>query len=224
LPEAQRDIGVVFVATLLLSLLAVIGSFNWGFFLSASTLIDEEGAAVEKAALLAVLLGSAVALALAVDAAGQLVRGRLKRSWKSLLLLAVAALTALPGLYIGWLFLFSLLPPTDSELHAIEIAEGFVERNGYTSTGHPKDLPVLQNDIMDPLAGSIDSLLEMRRGTLQSRAFSVSSAGPGITVFFESIPPRNHGPYRAVEVGNEGHAEIVHQDMYPGLANRRIER
>lgn len=220
LPEAQRDIGVSLIATLLVSLLAVIGSFTWVYVFSVGNLTNEQGAALEKASLVALLFGSAVALALAAVTVAQLLLGRLKRSWKSSSLSAAAALTALPGLYIGWLFLFSLLPLTASELRAIDIAEGFVERNGYTSAGHPKDLPVLHNDILDSLAGSIEDVLEMRRGTLQPRAFVVNSAGPGITVFFESIPP---GTYRAVEV-SEGHARLMHQDMYPGLFAKRIKR
>lgn len=223
LPVAQRGIGVLFIATLVLSLLAVIGSFAWPYVLSPSTLTNEQGAAAERASLVALLFGSAVALALAALTVAQLLLGRLTRSWKSSSLSAAAVLTALPGLYMGWLFLFSLLPLTASELRAIDIAEGFVERNGYTSAGHPKDLPVLHNDILDSLAGSVDDVLELRRGTLQRKAFVVNSAGPGILVFFERIPPHTDGAYRAVQVNN-GHARMMHQDMYPGIFAKRLER
>lgn len=223
LPTTKRDVGALLIATLLLSLFAVIGSFAWPYVFPPRALTNEQGAAVETVSFVALLFGSAVAFVLATIAAGQLLLGHLNRSWKSLLLMTAAALTALPGLYICWLFLTSLLPLTASELRAIDIAEGFIERNGYTSTGHPKDLPVLQNDIMDPLEGSIEGLLETRIGTLQPKALVVNSAGPGILVFFESIPPQNGGTYRAVEV-NEGNARIVHQDMYPGLFAKRITR
>ena len=214
-----------FAVTLLLSLVTVGGSIGWPYFLSPSNLTNAEGAVVERAALMALLLGSAVALVLAVVAARHLVRRRWMRSWKSSVFTIVAALVAVPGLCIASLlafgFIYSLLPLTASELRAIEVAEKFVERNGYTSAGHPNDLPVLQNDIMDPLAGSEEGLLEMRRGTLQARALGVSSMGPGFRVFFESIPPYTSGAYRTLEVDEEGHARMLHQDMFPGWHKRK---
>jgi hypothetical protein len=209
---------------LLLALVTVVASIGWPYLLSPGNLTNAEGAIIEKAALLALLLGSAVALVLAVVAARHLVRGRWRRSWKSWVLTAVAVLSALPGFCIGSLlmfgFIYSLLPLTASELRAIEVAEKFVERNGYTSAGHPEDSPVLQNDIMDPFAGSEERLLEMRRGTLQAEAFSVSSVGPGFLVFFESIPPDSSGAYQTLKVDEDGHARMLHQGMFPGWYKR----
>ena len=213
-----------FTVALLLSLVTVVASIGWPYLLSPGNLTYAEIAIIEKAALSALLLGSAVALVLAVVAARHLVRGRWRRSWKSTALTAVAALSALPGLCIGSLlvfgFIYSLLPLTASELHAIDVAEKFVERNGYTSAGHPEDLPVLQNDIMDPFVGSEDLLLEMRRGTLQAEAFGVSSVGPGFLVFFESIKPDTSGAYRTLKVDEEGHARMLHNYMFPGWYKR----
>jgi len=224
LPDAQGDIGAPFTVTLLLSLLTIAGSIGWHYILSPSNLTNAQGALIEKTTLLALLLASAVALALAVAATSHLLRGRWKRSWKSWVLTVVAALIALPGLCIGSLlvfgFVYSMLPLTASERRAIEVAEKFVERNGYTSAGHPKDLPVLQNDIMDPLAGSEANLLEMRRGTLQAEAFGVSSVRAGFLIFFEPIPPDTRGAYRTLEVDEAGHARILHQDMFPGWYKR----
>jgi hypothetical protein len=226
-PVGQGEIGVPFTVTLLLSMVAVGASISWPYILSPSNLTNAEGALVERAALLALLLGSAIALVLAVAAARHLLQGRWRRSWKSSALLATAALSALPGLWIGSLlvsaFTYSLLPLTASELRAIDVAEKFVERNGYTSAGHPNDLPVLPNDIMDSLAGSEERLLEMRKGTLEARAFGVRSVGSGFRVFFESIPPRTSGAYRTLEVDEEGHARMLHQDMsswWPKKAER----
>jgi hypothetical protein len=133
-------------------------------------------------------------------------------------LTATAVLIALPGLRIGSIlavgFIYSLLPLTASELHAIDVAETFVKRNGYTSAGHPTDLPVLPTDIMDALAGLEEHLLEMRKGTLEARAFGIRSVDSGFLVFFESIPPRTNGPYRTLAVDEDGHARMLHQDTF----------
>ncbi len=220
-PNGQRDVGVPFIAALLFSLLAVGASLGWHYVIDPGSLTDKQGVFVEWAALLALLLGSAVALVLAVTAASQLVRGRRTRSWKSLVLTALASLAALPGLQVGALlligFTYSLLPLTAEEMRAIEVAEQFVERHGYTSAGHPRDLPVRPNDIMDPLAGSSEGLVAMRRGTLEAKAFGVTSLGPSVLVFFESIPPSTEGAYRTVEVNDAGRARILHSDIFPGF-------
>jgi hypothetical protein len=109
LPDAQVDIGTPFTVTLLLSLAAVVGSLGWPYVLSPGNLTNAEGAVLEKAALLALLLGSAVALVLAVIAARHLVRGHWRRSWKSSALTTVAALGALPGLWEGSLLTFGFI-------------------------------------------------------------------------------------------------------------------
>jgi hypothetical protein len=224
LPSARTDIGVFIGLTLLFSLVAVAGSIGWPYVLSPSNLTHAEGATVESAALVALLLGSTVALVLAVVAGRNLLRGRWRRSWKSSAFTAIAVMTSLPGICIGSLlaygFTCSLLPLTASELDAIEVAEKYVERNGYTTAGHPKDLPVLPNDIMDALARSEEDLLEMRRGTLQTEAFGVRSVGPNFRVFFESIPPETSGAHRTVEVDEEGHARILHQDTFSWFYKR----
>jgi hypothetical protein len=70
------------------------------------------------------------------------------------------------------------------------------------------------------MAGSEESLLEMRRGTLQAKAFGVRFAGAGFLVFFESVPPDTSGAYRTLEVDEEGHARILHQETFPGWYKR----
>jgi hypothetical protein len=223
LSGGQGGIGVPFM-TLALSLVTVGGSIGWPFIVSPSNLTYATGAAIEKAALIALLLGSAAALVLAAAAVRRLLQGRWRRSWKTSTLAVVATLTALPGLCLSSLmasaFIYSLLPLTAAELHAIEVAERFVERHGYTSAGHPKDLPVLENDIMDRLAGSEEGLLQMRRGTLKAEAFGVSAVGGGFLVFFESIPPNPIGACRTLEVDEKGYARMLHGDMLPGRYKR----
>lgn len=217
----EETLQALFGLTLLLSLVAVVGSIGWPYVLSPSNLTNAEGAAVENAALMALLLGSTVALVLAVVAARHLLRGRWRRSWKSSVFTAIAVMISLPGIFIGsplaFGFTYSLLPLTASELDAIEATEKYVERNGYTTAGHPKDLPVVPNDIMDALARSEEDLLKRRRGTLHAEAFGVTSVGPGFRVFFDSVPPNNSGAYRTVDVDEERHARILHQNMFPGL-------
>jgi hypothetical protein len=186
LPSARRDIGGIFGLTLLLSLVAVLGSIGWPYVLSPSDLTNAEGAAVVNAALLALLLGSTVALVLAVVAARHLLRGRWRRTWKSWAFITLAAMISLPGICVGsllaFLVVYSLLPLTASEHDAIEVAEDYVERNGYTTAGHPKDLPVLPNDIMDALARSEEDLLDAQRySPSRSVRHHVGGAGfPGV--------------------------------------------
>lgn len=217
----RKSAGALLFAALVVALLAVISPLVWPWFYRPTTI--ERGAAAEMFTLVAFGLGSAGALAIATASAVGLWSGRVRRSPQVLLLMGAATLTALPGLYLGEEFLMSLLPPTAAEMRAIALAEHFIERNGYTSKGHPKDLPVLQNDILDPLRGSPEEVAEMRRGTLQPHAVAVSGAGIGFLVFFEQNPPSRHGLLRAVQIYDET-AEMVHQDMYPGLLSKRTRR
>lgn len=216
----HRDVGVTFIVMLLLSIILVGGYFGEPYLHSLGNLNSEEHVIVEKVAVLALFLGSAVALVLAVAAIRRIARGRWRRSWQSSALTVLATLNALPGLCMGSLllffFIYSILPLSDSERRAIEVAEKFVERNGYTSAGHPKDLPVLQNDIMDGFAKSEEGLVEMRKGTLQANAIGINLAFPGFYVYFESAPPRNSGFYRVLEVHDEGDARMLHQNMSAG--------
>src|SRR5678816_641543 len=61
-------------------------------------------------------------------------------------------------------------PLTTTENRAVQSAEAFIARHGYTATGHPSDLPVENVEVLDPLA-SREQLVQWRRATLEPRAF-----------------------------------------------------
>lgn len=62
---------------------------------------------------------------------------------------------------------------TTKEVQAVTSAEAFISRHGYTSKGHPKDLPVEDVEVMDGLA-TPEELIERRRNTLEPIAFGVT--------------------------------------------------
>lgn len=212
-----RDISKRFGVALMAPAIMIICALGTVYILRPSE-------AVENVAVIVGLLGSVAAVGAAAVAIYRLLRGTYRRTWKALSYSAVAALSAMPALLIGANvisgFVYSRLPVTDSELQAIQIAEQFIERNGYTLAGHPKDLPVLRNDIMDPLVGSAEDLKEMRRGTLQAKAFGVRSVDSGVLVFFESIPAGSGGFFPTVEVDAQGYARMMHSDVYAGWYKR----
>ena len=87
------------------------------------------------------------------------------------------------------------------ELEAVRAAEAFVVRNGYTSGGHPKDLPVQAAEIFDVFL-SDQELIERRRGELESSALGVEDRGEGAYwVYFESIGRPGYPRIVAVENG-----------------------
>ncbi|WP_440223826.1 hypothetical protein ACQQ2N_01105 [Dokdonella sp. MW10] len=219
---STRGVGVLFIVTLMVSLGAVLGFFHWPRFVMSLGLPDESLATIENATLVLMLLGSAVALVLAIATANRLMRRRRRRTWVSIIFVVAAVATALPGIYFGSSISFDLvysqLPLTTSDRVAIELAETFVRRNGYTTAGHPADLPVLQNDIMDSLAGSEANLLATRKGTLQAEARGIKYMGFYYMVFFDTAAGRpSGGAYRTLVVGMNGDVEMMHSDMYPGI-------
>lgn len=65
---------------------------------------------------------------------------------------------------------------TPEVYEAVQSAELFVARHGFTSVGHPPDKPIEQIGLMDSLYGSNEEMLAARRGSLEARAFGISIA------------------------------------------------
>jgi hypothetical protein len=179
--------------------------------------------AIENALVLAGLSASVIAAAATAIAIYKLVRRHYERSWSSLTFVVLAALGAFPVCLLGWSLgygaIYAVLPLTEKELRAIQTAEQFVVRNGYTVAGHPEHLPVLENDIMDRLARSAEDLKAMRKGTLQARALGARTAGSEVLVYFQSIPPTFGNAYPTVAV-NEEQARMLHSERFASKYKR----
>ena len=99
-------------------------------------------------------------------------------------------------------------PLTTTENRAVQSAEAFIARHGYTTTGHPSDLPVENVEVLDPLA-SREQLVQWRRATLEPRAFGIAYAAPGVYwVLFHRLGSENE--FRAVRVQGVTPTQVVH--------------
>lgn len=171
--------------------------------------------------MLLLMLASAASLAAATLAIVRLARGMLRRSFASVFLTCIAVLFSLPALLGTVALIYRELPLTAAERHAIQVAETFVARNGYTEAGHPEDQPVLINDIWDGLY-SPEGLKEMRRGTVQATALGVRYQPPhSFLVYFDSIPATDDGAYCTIEVNQHGEARMHHVPSYLVLGFKR---
>jgi hypothetical protein len=136
------------------------------------------------------------------------------------LVLAVAACAALPSHSLS-----------AKEVQAVNSAEAFILRNGYTVTGHPEGLPVQNVEVLDPIA-TPEQLIEWRRNTLENHAFGVTPCMCGTDayyVFFHKIDHANG--FRGVLVQNDEAIQVVHSvlilDAWPWRAvppNKSLER
>jgi len=106
------------------------------------------------------------------------------------------------------------------ELQAVHSAEVFVARNGYTTAGHPKDLPVQPVEIFDGLS-SDQELIDQRQGQLKPNAIGVEDKDRDVYwVYFESIG-RPHSP-RIVVVADGEAFQVFH--MSYGRPDRSMKR
>ena len=111
------------------------------------------------------------------------------------------------------------LPP--SEAKAIQAAETFVARNGYTVSGHPPDLPVLRVEIFDFLSSDTE-LIKNRKGELGPAAIAVQAFDDATYwVYFPTLgDPENP---RIVFVKNGEPQQVFHQSYGPpGKKARRL--
>ena len=177
----------------------------------------------------AFLAASTVALVFATTAMVMLIRRPALRSIGSITVTVLAAMASLPAFLLLVFIVYMIVPVTPWEREAISIAETFVVRNGYTAAGHPKDLPVLANDIMD--FGPADEIAESRRNTVQPRAVGIVGV-PGLwySVLFEYTrpPPRINDMPRSlfvVQIEADGKARKPHlMPTYPDWWYKRNER
>jgi hypothetical protein len=189
-------------------------------FIAIGTLVTlhfmPPGPTLETAGMATLMLASAASLASATIAIVRLARGTLMRSFASVFLASIAVLFSIPALLGAASIIYRSLPLTDAERRAIQVAETFVARNGYTVAGHPENLPVLNNDILDGLF-SAEALKERRRGTLQARAFGISYRPPqSFLVYFDSIPANVGAAYCTIEVNQNGEARMRHMPSFLG--------
>lgn len=100
---------------------------------------------------------------------------------------------------------------TVMELSAVQSAEAFIARHGYTAEGHPSNLPVEDVEVLDPLA-SREDLVKWRRGTMEPKAFGIAKAAPGVSwVLFHW--PGGPEELRAVRVEETTAVQVVHSRL-----------
>src|SRR5262245_2831772 len=100
-------------------------------------------------------------------------------------------------------------PLDATELQAVDAAEAFVLRHGYTVAGHPADKPVENAEVLDLLA-TREQLVEWRRGTLCAQAFGVAKMDDGAYyVLFDWVKDDEVG-FRAVLVQRGEAVQVVH--------------
>jgi hypothetical protein len=114
---------------------------------------------------------------------------------------------------LSFLALFGCASPNHGALSVEEVtsvlsAEAFVERNGYTLSGHPPGAPVQNVEVLDLLA-TREELIRWRAGTLERKAFAiVNVASHTYYVLFRRVG--NPDQYRGVLVQNTAAVQVVH--------------
>jgi hypothetical protein len=99
----------------------------------------------------------------------------------------------------------------DMEARAVEAAEAFVLRHGYTIAGHPDGLPVENAEVLDPLMPR-DHLVALRHGMIEPRAFGVARAKPTVYyVYFRHLS--SPSSFRAVLVQQGVAVQMVHSHL-----------
>ena len=96
------------------------------------------------------------------------------------------------------------------EIRAVRSAEAFIARHGYTAGGHPKDLPVENVEVLDPVA-SPEDLVAWRRNTLEATAFGVTPCEceeDAFYVFFHRV--NDSSGFRGVLVEKGEATQVVH--------------
>ncbi len=92
---------------------------------------------------------------------------------------------------------------------AVGIAERFVARHGFTSSGHPKDLPIESVSLHD-VRSRPEWLLEERRGAVEKRAACVRTlSGNKHSVLFHSN--KEPGSYLFVLVTGQERPYVLNQ-------------
>ena len=100
---------------------------------------------------------------------------------------------------------------TNTEFAAVQSAETFIARHGYTAAGHPAGLPVENVEVLDPIA-SRDDLVKWRKGTMEPKAFGIAEAAPNVSwVLFRW--PGEPEDFRAVRVEGTTAAQVVHSQL-----------
>ena len=100
---------------------------------------------------------------------------------------------------------------SSTEIAAVQSAETFISRHGYTAAGHPQNLPVENVEVLDPLA-SREELVKWRSATLEPKAFGIAPAAPGVSwVLFHRLGDNNE--FRAVRVEDTSAVQVVHSQL-----------
>jgi hypothetical protein len=135
----------------------------------------------------------------------------------------IATAAVLAGLTVGCV---AASAPTLSreESAAVNSAESFIARHGYTSAGHPADQPVMKVELLD-VASSDAELVQRRRDTLEPHAFGIAREGPHT---YDVLFHRTHNApgFRAVYVKDSEAVEVIHStparlDWVPVPSNNR---
>ena len=116
-----------------------------------------------------------------------------------------------------------VLEISPSEAQAVQAAQAFVARNGYSSSGHPNNLPVQHVEIFDGIASDAE-LIEQRRGMLEPNAIGIEDKGQGAYwVYFATTGRSDHPRIVVVEDGKAW--QVFHQSYGPpGPQMKRIPR
>jgi hypothetical protein len=99
---------------------------------------------------------------------------------------------------------------------AVELAEQFIERNGYTEK--PPTLPISHESL--ERGGSRERILELRRATLKLPAYGYSCGDSGCVVIFRYLKPDpERAVGRAVTMNSSGQGlRVEHQDIFLSAA------
>ena len=98
-----------------------------------------------------------------------------------------------------------------TEIAAVQSAETFIARHGYTAAGHSQNLPVENVEVLD-LLSSREELVKWRRASLEPRAFGIAQAAPGVSwVLFHRLGDNTE--FRAVRVEGTSAVQVVHSQL-----------
>ena len=101
------------------------------------------------------------------------------------------------------------------EIRAVEVAEKYILRHGFTSKGHPEKLPVEYVDVLDPVFTE-NQIVTKRFNTLQDKATGLVNKKSVIYILFSRVNEPND--FGVVAVSNSV-TKLLHSTPIPENSN-----